>query len=67
MLGMSDDTTVSYLISLANQAKSVDKLEQKIIGEEFLPAEDPSSRPFIQKLFSEFAAVEKTVAKPALQ
>ena len=63
LIGMSEDTSVSYLISLASQTKSVDKLEQKIFGEEWLSAEDSRSRPFIQKLFDEFA-VKETFAKP---
>ena len=69
LIGMSEDTTVSYLISLARQASSVGKLKQTLLGEDWLPPDNPKSEGFIERLFTEFAVkkqpqVQTMAAKP---
>lgn len=60
LIGMSEDTTVSYLVSLSEQAQSVDKLKTKLFNEDWLPQDNPKSQAFIERLFSEFAPKPKT-------
>ena len=55
LIGLSEDTTVSYLISLAQQANSIDRLKQTLLSDDWLPPSDPKAHPFIEKLYKEFA------------
>ena len=52
---MSEDTTVSYLIAIASQASSLTKLRSTVFGEDWLPADDPKSQGFVERLYTEFA------------
>ena len=45
-----------YLISLAQQATSIDRLKQTLLSDDWLPPSDHKTHPFIQKLCKEFAA-----------
>jgi len=53
ILGLSDQTTKQYLISMAKDAKSEQQLNQKIIEDGLLDATD-RVRNFIKKLYAEF-------------
>lgn len=55
LIGQSEDTTVSYLISLAQQASSVARLKQTVLGDNWLPPENKNSSIFVEKLYTEFA------------
>ena len=63
LIGLSEDTTVSYLISLARQAQSIDKLKQTLLSEDWLPPENPKAQPFIERLYSEFASKRQDAVK----
>ena len=54
LLGMSDDTTVSYLITLAKRSTSLAKLQQELLSDELLP-NAPKTMPFIERLYSEYS------------
>ena len=46
---------MSYLIAIASQASSLAKLRSTVFGEDWLPADDPKSQGFVERLYSEFA------------
>ena len=52
LVGMTDDTTVQYLIALARQTTSVQQLSQKIA--DVLPTESVAAKELISKLYDQF-------------
>ena len=60
LIGMSEDTTVSYLITLAKQSSSLDRLKSSLLSDELLPNE-PKTMPFIERLYREFSVKSEPV------
>ena len=52
LIGMSEDTTVSYLITLARQATSLDKLKSHLFNDDWLPHDNQKSHGFIERLYN---------------
>ena len=63
LIGLSEDTTVSYLISLARSSRSLDKLTGTLLSEDWLPPNNPKAQPFIERLYDEFSTAAKASAQ----
>ena len=53
IIGLSDDTTVRFLISLSKDANSKQELESNLQSSDMLPAGEASTQ-LIEKLFDKF-------------
>lgn len=51
LIGLTDQTTVAYLIAMAKDATTVDTLKRKVFNDELLPNDNPKTAAFIQKMF----------------
>lgn len=66
LIGMSDETTVAYLVAMAKDSSSLPQLQQKMFQDDLLPAHNPGTKTFLDKLYNIFGK-KPEVKKPAAQ